>query len=123
MAKIIAMPSIAFLMRTGDNFCTIAQGLLEPLLKRAPVSLPKAERKRLQVQHAPSKSLRAKVLKLADKISNVIAIGKIRLWIGPYSANANTCNGAGMSLPVCMARRPRSKRNRGRGGPPHRGQE
>ena len=39
-------------------------------------TLPKAERKRLQVEHAPDKSARAKVLKLADKISNVTAIGK-----------------------------------------------
>jgi guanosine-3',5'-bis(diphosphate) 3'-pyrophosphohydrolase len=34
-------------------------------------SLPKAERKRLQVEHAPHKSQRAKQVKLADKISNV----------------------------------------------------
>ena len=34
-------------------------------------SLPKAERKRLQVEHAPNRSLAAKQLKLADKISNV----------------------------------------------------
>jgi len=33
--------------------------------------LPKDERKRLQVEHAPSRSLQAKQLKLADKISNV----------------------------------------------------
>lgn len=33
--------------------------------------LPKDERKRLQVEHAPSRSLAAKQLKLADKISNV----------------------------------------------------
>jgi (p)ppGpp synthase/HD superfamily hydrolase len=39
-------------------------------------SLPKATRKRLQVEHAPDKSPRAKILKLADKISNVTAIGK-----------------------------------------------
>jgi (p)ppGpp synthase/HD superfamily hydrolase len=39
-------------------------------------SLPKAVRKRLQVEHAPEKSNRAKILKLADKISNVTAIGK-----------------------------------------------
>ena len=37
-------------------------------------SLPKAERKRLQVVEAPRKSPRAKVLKLADKISNVKAL-------------------------------------------------
>jgi (p)ppGpp synthase/HD superfamily hydrolase len=34
-------------------------------------SLPKAERKRLQVEHTPKKSVRARLLKLADKISNV----------------------------------------------------
>ena len=34
-------------------------------------SLPKAERKRLQVEHAPNRSLPAKQLKLADKICNV----------------------------------------------------
>jgi (p)ppGpp synthase/HD superfamily hydrolase len=34
-------------------------------------SLPKAERKRLQVENAPKKSIRAQVIKLADKISNL----------------------------------------------------
>jgi guanosine-3',5'-bis(diphosphate) 3'-pyrophosphohydrolase len=33
--------------------------------------LPKAERKRLQVEHAPHKSYRAKLIKLGDKICNV----------------------------------------------------
>ena len=37
-------------------------------------SLPKAERKRLQVEHAPHKSREAKLIKLAAKISNVRAI-------------------------------------------------
>jgi (p)ppGpp synthase/HD superfamily hydrolase len=37
-------------------------------------SLPKVERKRLQVVTAPHKSVRAQVLKLADKISNLRAI-------------------------------------------------
>ena len=37
-------------------------------------SLPEAERKRLQVLHAPDRSPRAKVLKLADKTSNLRAI-------------------------------------------------
>lgn len=36
--------------------------------------LPKAERKRLQIEHAPHLSERAKQIKLADKISNVRAI-------------------------------------------------
>ena len=39
-------------------------------------SLPKAERKRLQVEHAPHKSREAKLVKLADKISNVRAIAE-----------------------------------------------
>ena len=34
-------------------------------------SLPKAERKRLQVEHAPTISRRAKLVKLADKICNL----------------------------------------------------
>jgi GTP diphosphokinase / guanosine-3',5'-bis(diphosphate) 3'-diphosphatase len=34
-------------------------------------SLPKAERKRLQVEHAPHLSHGAKIVKLADKISNI----------------------------------------------------
>lgn len=37
-------------------------------------SLPKAERKRLQMENAPKKSPRAKQLKIADKISNLRAI-------------------------------------------------
>lgn len=37
-------------------------------------SLPKVERKRLQVEHAPSLSLAAKQLKLADKICNIADI-------------------------------------------------
>ncbi|NNE68066.1 MAG: bifunctional (p)ppGpp synthetase/guanosine-3',5'-bis(diphosphate) 3'-pyrophosphohydrolase [Pyrinomonadaceae bacterium] len=34
-------------------------------------SLPKVERKRLQVEHAPKLSVDAKIVKLADKISNI----------------------------------------------------
>ena len=37
-------------------------------------TLPKAERKRLQIVHAPSRSPRAKLLKLADKTSNLRAM-------------------------------------------------
>ena len=37
-------------------------------------SLPKAERKRLQIVHAPELSVRAQVIKLADKTSNLRAI-------------------------------------------------
>jgi len=37
-------------------------------------SLAKAERKRLQIEHAPHKSPRARMLKIADKTSNLRAI-------------------------------------------------
>jgi len=37
-------------------------------------SLPKDERKRLQIEHAPKLSVRAQVIKLADKISNLRSI-------------------------------------------------
>jgi len=37
-------------------------------------SLPEAERKRLQVEHAPKLSIRAQTIKLADKISNLRGI-------------------------------------------------
>ena len=37
-------------------------------------SLPKAERKRLQIENAPKKSPRAQFIKLADKISNLRAL-------------------------------------------------
>jgi (p)ppGpp synthase/HD superfamily hydrolase len=38
--------------------------------------LPKVERKRLQIEHAPHLSERAKQIKIADKISNVQAVTK-----------------------------------------------
>lgn len=37
-------------------------------------SLPQHERKRLQVEHAPHKTVRAQMIKLADKISNLRAM-------------------------------------------------
>lgn len=37
-------------------------------------SLPKAERKRLQIVNAPHKSVRAQAIKVADKISNLRAL-------------------------------------------------
>ena len=39
-------------------------------------SLPKAERKRLQVEHAPHLSRRAKILKIADKSANLDSLLK-----------------------------------------------
>ncbi|WP_263771320.1 HD domain-containing protein [Propionivibrio soli] len=38
------------------------------------MSLPKAERKRLQIEHAPHLSRRAKILKIADKAANLNSI-------------------------------------------------
>jgi guanosine-3',5'-bis(diphosphate) 3'-pyrophosphohydrolase len=38
--------------------------------------LDKAERKRLQVEHASAKTARAKILKLADKISNLRSLAR-----------------------------------------------
>jgi len=37
-------------------------------------TLPKAERKRLQIEHAPHLSDRARQIKIADKISNVLGV-------------------------------------------------
>ena len=37
-------------------------------------SLPKSERKRLQIENAPKKTARAKLLKIADKISNMNSV-------------------------------------------------
>ena len=37
-------------------------------------NLPKAERKRLQIVNAPKKSARAKIIKLADKVSNLRSV-------------------------------------------------
>src|ERR1700687_2649998 len=41
-------------------------------------TLPKAERKRLQVENAPRKSREANLIKLGDKISNVRAVSNSR---------------------------------------------
>ena len=46
----------------------------ELLVARYDKKLEKQERKRLQVEHANKKSQRAKILKLADKTSNLRAI-------------------------------------------------
>jgi guanosine-3',5'-bis(diphosphate) 3'-pyrophosphohydrolase len=39
-------------------------------------NLPKVDRKRLQIEHAPHMSREARLVKLADKIANVIAVTK-----------------------------------------------
>jgi guanosine-3',5'-bis(diphosphate) 3'-pyrophosphohydrolase len=56
--------------RFGEDVASLVQEVTDDK------SLPKDMRKRLQVEHAPGKSNRAKILKLADKISNVTSIGK-----------------------------------------------
>jgi guanosine-3',5'-bis(diphosphate) 3'-pyrophosphohydrolase len=52
----------------------IAKRFGEDVASLVQESLPSKERKRLQVEHAPRKSRRAKILKLADKISNIRSI-------------------------------------------------
>jgi (p)ppGpp synthase/HD superfamily hydrolase len=56
--------------RFGDDVALLVEEVTDDK------SLPKATRKRLQVENAPHKSGRAQLLKLADKISNVTAMGK-----------------------------------------------
>lgn len=51
--------------RFGREVCELVRELTDDK------TLPKAERKRLQVQHAAASSHRAKLIKLADKICNV----------------------------------------------------
>ncbi len=55
--------------RFGDDAAALVQEVTDDK------SLPSSERKRRQVEEAPRKSARAKILKLADKVSNVTAIG------------------------------------------------
>lgn len=52
----------------GDEICSLVQAVSDDK------SLPKAERKRLQIEHAPFLSPKAKQIKLADKICNLQAI-------------------------------------------------
>ena len=54
---------------------TFGSGVADPVMEVTDdKSLPKAERKRLQIVHASQISVRAQVVKLADKISNLRAI-------------------------------------------------
>jgi GTP diphosphokinase / guanosine-3',5'-bis(diphosphate) 3'-diphosphatase len=54
--------------RFGDDVASLVEEVTDD------TSLPSKERKRLQVEHAPRKSRRAKILKLADKVSNIWSI-------------------------------------------------
>lgn len=56
--------------RFGEDVATLVRAVTDDK------SLEKAERKRLQVVNAPGKPPRAKMLKLADKTSNLRAIAK-----------------------------------------------
>ncbi len=49
----------------GDEICSLVQAVSDDK------ALPKAERKRLQIEHAPHLSPKAKQIKLADKICNL----------------------------------------------------
>jgi guanosine-3',5'-bis(diphosphate) 3'-pyrophosphohydrolase len=51
--------------------------------------LSKAERKKLQVEHAAAKSERAKIIKLADKTSNLRSLVKSRRPIGACNGDEN----------------------------------
>ncbi len=55
-----------------EAFGTRVRGLVEEVTDDK--SLPKAERKRLQIEHAANASAGAKIIKLADKTSNLRAI-------------------------------------------------
>lgn len=58
-------------------------------------SLPKDVRKTLQVENAPRKSVRAQVIKLADKIQTCDPCWQARRQLGAPSASMNTSNGPG----------------------------
>ena len=67
-------------------------------------SLPKPERKRLQVEHAPHLSREAKLVKLGDKISNItdVANNPPSGWDIQH-ADASTSTGADRLSQVCVA--------------------
>jgi guanosine-3',5'-bis(diphosphate) 3'-pyrophosphohydrolase len=75
---------IAALLHDAVEDCETPRELIEELFGKDVATLvlevtddkklDKAERKRLQIENAPHKSLRARTLKLADKISNVRAL-------------------------------------------------
>ena len=56
-------------------------------------SLPQAERKRLQVVNAPHKSVRAQVIELADKASNLRSVLAGPRPVGPSSENRPISSG------------------------------
>ena len=67
-------------------------------------TLPKAERKRLQIEHAASLSQGAKLIKLADKICNVreVTLDPPHDW--STVRRREYLDWAGRSWPACAAR-------------------
>jgi guanosine-3',5'-bis(diphosphate) 3'-pyrophosphohydrolase len=65
--------------------------------------LPKSERKQIQVDKAPGLSTAAKMIKIADKTSNVQAIMLSPPPIGRASAGSNTWSGRSAWSPVAAA--------------------
>ncbi len=76
-------------------------------------SLPKAERKQKQVEHAPHLSERAKLIKIADKICNVTDIAekppadwdveRRRRYFDWATAVVDGCRGVNADLETCFA--------------------
>lgn len=62
------IPASAIAAEFGDDVAALVQAVTDDK------TLPKTERKRLQIDHAAHASPRAKILKLADKISNLRAM-------------------------------------------------
>lgn len=74
-------------------------------------SLPKERRKQLQIEHAPSLSVRAKLLKIGDKICNVLdvannppagwSLARRREYLDWTEAVVEGCRGVNRGLEAC----------------------
>ena len=73
--------------------------------------LPKAERKRLQIKHAPKLTPRAKILKFADKISNLRSLATSPPADWPMQHRADYVAWTGKLCRVSEARQAYSNRN------------
>ncbi len=76
IAAAILHDTIEDTVTTYDDLCKAFGDDVANLVQEATddTSLPKEQRKQLQIESAPHKSDRAKILKLADKISNLQSI-------------------------------------------------
>jgi (p)ppGpp synthase/HD superfamily hydrolase len=82
--------------------CNFGEAVLDLVLEVSDnKSLPKMERKRLQVENAPHKSPAAKCLKLADFICNLREYTNPRQQIGRWNASRGICSGLKRWLPAC----------------------